>query len=622
MKPTQANSWERLQQNIDAEVESLEESIRALKESIRALNLRRNAHSPISSLPPEVFAAIFSFACLPGIPSLGGKLDHNLARIHLSHVCHQWREIALNQPLLWSHVDFTTLSLAGATEMLVRAKSVPLYLEAKRASWRCWESRWDGDQFRTFRTELRACIPQTCHLSINAKPYHLRSTVEKLVSPAPTLEYLSLFSRAVSNGRIGRTWDERDEVFIPDALFEGAAPRLSCLKLRDCNISWKSPLLKGLKYLQILTLSEHARPKLAVWLDALNEMPQLKMLTLHSASPIAPSFPFDVERTVTLSSLTHLDISASVTDCALALAHLELPALTWLCLILISYQNDNSLQGVLPYVARHAHGPQDIQPLQSLLVRNRDYLDRLGNRLDILAWPVPDIDVEVQVHDSPALLGATVPTRLAMSFRSENWQSDAAHPEILNAMMTALPLDNLVMLSAQDLDLTDYHHTSAHQDLSRQQLWLRHLPKWPLLRRVRLGPYVKRGFIETLLEDDGGRENPILPSLTELVLVKSELHASWARCLCDALTKRMEQGVPLGILDLSAYDRSPDDPTEVRLLSEVVVDVLAPNFMLGPEENLDAAAQKSRRMTRLWDNLVRGPFAEDENTDEEDEDNY
>jgi hypothetical protein len=148
-----------------------------------------------------VFAAIFSFACLPGIPSLGGKPDHNLARIHLSHVCHQWREIALNQPFLWSHVDFTTLSLAGATEMLVRAKSVPLYLEATRASWRCWETRWDGDRFDTFRTELQARVPHIRHLSINAKPYNLRSTLAVLVSPAPTLKYLSLFSRGVSNGR-------------------------------------------------------------------------------------------------------------------------------------------------------------------------------------------------------------------------------------------------------------------------------------------------------------------------------------------------------------------------------------------------------------------------------------
>jgi hypothetical protein len=609
MKLIQANSREILQQTIDAEVESLEESIQALKGSIRVLNLRRNALSPISSLPPEVFSAIFSFACLPGIPSLGGKPDQNLARIHVSHVCHQWREIALSQPLLWSHVDFTTLSLAGATKMLVRAKSIPLYLEATRASRRFWESRWDRDQFSRFRTELRARIPQICHLSIKAKRYHLHKTLVILVSPAPTLKYLSLFSRAVSNGRNGRTWDERDVVFIPDDLFKGAAPSLSCLKLHDCDISWKSPLLKGLKHLEIFTLSEHARPNLVVWLDALNEMPQLKMLTLHSASPIAPSFPFDVEWTVTLPSLTRLDISASVADCALALAHLELPALTWLCLILISYQNDNSVQGVLPYVARHAHGPQDIQPLRSILIRNDVFF------LDILAWPVPDIDVEV--HDPPALLGATVPTRVAISFDSP---SDA-HPEILDAVMTALPLDSLVMLAAQDLD----YRGRLAQDLSTQQFWLRHLPKWPFLRRVRLAPPVDRGFIGTLLEDNGGRENPLLPSLTELVLVNNESHAPSTRCLCDALTKRVEQGVPLEILDLSTYRQCPENPTEVRLLSEIVVDVLAPNYRWGSEEELDPeeldpAAQKAYRMMTLWEDLARGPFTGDNNIDKEDDD--
>lgn len=112
MNATQANSRERLQQAIDAEIESLEESLRALK-------LRRNALSAISSLPPEVLAAIFSLLCSShGIPSLGGKPDQNIAQICVSHVCHQWREIILNQPLLWSHVDFTALSSAGVTAVL------------------------------------------------------------------------------------------------------------------------------------------------------------------------------------------------------------------------------------------------------------------------------------------------------------------------------------------------------------------------------------------------------------------------------------------------------------------------------------------------------------------------
>ena len=605
MNPTQANSWERLHQAIDAEIKSLQESIRALKH-------RRNAVSPISSLPPEVFTTILSFACLPGIPSLGGKSHHNLARIHVSHVCHQWREIALNQPLLWSHIDFDTLNLEGATEMLVRAKSVPLYLEATSAPWCGWEFHTDSYhqimRFQTepqerFQTEFQACIPHTCFLSIDAKSRHLSNTLELFISPAPILKYLSLVSRGISNNRNRATWDGDHEVFIPDTLFEGIAPMLSCLELRNCDISWKSPLLKGLKSLKILTPSERARPNLAVWLDALNEMPQLQMLTLHSASPIALPPTFVVERIVTLPSLTHLDMSASVGECALALAHLDLPALTWLCVILKSYRNDSNVRGALPYLARHAHGSQDIQPLQSILISSYQ-----AYYLNILAWPVPNIDVEV--HDPPTLLGATVPTRVAISFRSEDWSLRNDYLEILDAVMTALPLDSLVMLAAQDLvglahDLTD-------------QFWLRHLPKWPLLRRVRLAPPVIYGFLATLLKDNGGRESPLLPSLTDLVIVMdpSDCVDPASTHLCNALIKRVEQGVPLEILDLRMYYPSHDTSAEIRALSEIVVNVLEPNLEGGPEERLDASAQMTLRMMRSWSLLAHGPFAKDDNIDE------
>jgi hypothetical protein len=290
------------------------------------------------------------------------------------------------------------------------------------------------------------------------------------------------------------------------------------------------------------------------------------------------------------------------------------PALTWLCLKLTIFQRDSNVQGALQYVTRHAHGPQDIQPLQSILIHN-EY-----SFLNILAWPVPDIDVEV--YDPPALLGATVPTRVAISFRSTSlsWVPPLA---ILDAVMTALPLDSLVMLAAQDLELTDYSRPCAlQQDLSRQrqQFWLRHLPKWPLLRRVRLASHVERGFIEALLEDNGGRESPLLPSLTELVLSKGELRAPWTCCLCDAMMKRVEQGVPLEILDLCMYHRYRDDSAAIRSLSEIVVDVLEPSFRGGPEEELDATAKKTRRMTAMWEHLTRCPFAKDENKDKEDDD--
>lgn len=185
------NSRERsLQQAIDAKINSLDESSRVLR-------LHRNTLSPISSLPPELFAAIFSHLFSPGTSSLAGgnlKPDHHLACLRASHVCHQWREIALHQPLLWSHVDFTK---AGATEILVRAKSAPLYLEA-----RILRHHWDDVRFTSFQKELQTRTPHICHLSISARLVHLKKIFDGLVAPAPTLESLSLIYRRKDRSRI------------------------------------------------------------------------------------------------------------------------------------------------------------------------------------------------------------------------------------------------------------------------------------------------------------------------------------------------------------------------------------------------------------------------------------
>ncbi|KAH8992339.1 hypothetical protein EDB92DRAFT_1987493, partial [Lactarius akahatsu] len=359
---SQENSREYQRQAIDAE-------IRLLQESLRALRRRRNALAPISSLPPELFAAIFSFLRLPpsGTTLLGMEPDRQLSWPHVAHVCHQWREVALNQPFFWSHVDFITLTPASATEMLVRAKSAPLYLEALVPKY-----HWDVHS----KKELQPRVSRICQLAISAEPFGLDMVLKGLVSPAPILEYLSLSGKKNKWGRAS----------VAGTLFNGSTPRLSRLDLRDCDISWKSPLFRGLKHLKINTLSANARPRLSFWLDALEEIPQLKTLVLHSASPITPSFPFDVERTVTLPSLIYINISASPEDCGLALAHLVLPALTSLCVTVISrVDSGGDVQRVLSYVARHAHGPQDTGPLQSVLIHCH------RARADILAWPVADI---------------------------------------------------------------------------------------------------------------------------------------------------------------------------------------------------------------------------------------
>jgi hypothetical protein len=118
-----------------------------------------------------------------------------------------------------------------------------------------------------------------------------------------------------------------DPATIPNNLFNCTAPRLTSLKLNKYDVSWKSPLLKGLQSLEILEPSAKARPELNDWLDALNEMSQLKDLSLQSATPVARLANPLISRTVTLPSLDYFCINSSAKDCALALAHLVLPLL-------------------------------------------------------------------------------------------------------------------------------------------------------------------------------------------------------------------------------------------------------------------------------------------------------
>ncbi|KAN0138236.1 hypothetical protein V8E53_004125 [Lactarius tabidus] len=532
MDSSKANSREYQRQAIDAEIKSLEESV---QESFRALRRRRNALAPISSLPTEVIAAIFSILRLVD----RRRTHHDLAwlrHLRVTHVCHQWREIALNNPLFWNHIDFTKLSLTGAAEMLVRAKKAPLHLEARIIGYEYGQQYTQNRaRFNAFIKELQPRVTNICRLEITAHASFFRRALKGLTSPAPTLESLSLSTRTIDCVR------SPSRASIPDTLFGGMAPRLSFLELYKCNISWKSPLLKGLRSLDIHRPSKH-RPSLADWLNALDEMPQLKKLILHSASPIAPPFPVNIERNVTLPFLQCLGISASAGECALALSHLVLPVLTELYINAKSVLlGGGDVLNLLPYVARHSHGPQDTQPLQNVTI--------CGERkhLEIFAYP----DTNAQVY-------YTVP-RVELSVRC------LCTNKILGPAMTALPLVNLLKL------------TALYSTQLDEVFWHTHGLQWPLLESVTLPPPAARGFREMILQDNSGHENPPFPSLTNLALHdEGTFTVPRALRLRDALMKRVDQGVPLETLEICSFFASCiDHSVVVEILSEIVAHVSA-----------------------------------------------
>ena len=520
-----AEPHDRIRQAIDDEIISLELSIRVLKS-------RRNALAPISRLPPETLAAIFSFLS----PSTNKEAFH-LKWICVSHVSRQWRETALNYPRLWSHIKLSKPVPAAIAEILSRAKMAPLDLEVDF-------SRWKGEQINAFERQLNAHISHTRHLKVSG---HLPS-FKQLVSSAPTLESLFL------SNRVG-LFDDSDPATIPNNLFNCTTPSLTSLELELCNISWKSPLLKGLQTLNIFCPSEEARPKLEDWLDALNEMPKLAILSLHDASPVAPLAPLILtsSRTVTLPSLTKFHIATSAKDCALALAHLVMPALTSLYIAAESYEMEGEdMRLLIPYVTRNICRLQDTEPLRSIMING----DRTHAK--VYAWTVADADLE---DCNPTMLfGTSIPTRLSFIARGIYWHP-GVNIGIFDALLTLLPVNSVSSFTAE----------RPSTKLS-EEFWLSQAPRWPSLKQARLGPTAVKAF-RNMLAEDAPPDGPRLPSLTKLILVDVTLTTPRMCSLGDMLIERVEQGVPLEALDLL---KCTAPAHAIQLLREIVVDVKEP----------------------------------------------
>jgi hypothetical protein len=212
----------------------------------------------------------------------------------------------------------------------------------------------------------------------------------------------------------------------------------------------------------------------------LNEIPQLETLILHSASPITPDENLLIsehQRTVSLPSLTKFDISAPAEDCASSFAHLVLPAVTLLRVEAESCDADgNDVRLLIPCISRNAHGSQDKEPLQSMVVSaDTTYVQ-------ILAWTVPDGDLEVRDMTSMFFTEThgSASVRVVFTVNCEDWWEENTNNMMLDALFRQLPLKAISTLTTRD-------HTRLYK-----RVWLHHAPRFAMLERVR--PFCNQGL--------------------------------------------------------------------------------------------------------------------------------
>jgi hypothetical protein len=178
-------------------------------------------------------------------------------------------------------------------------------------------------------------------------------------------------------------------------------------------------------------------------------------------------------------------------------------------------------------------------------------------RAEVLAWTIPDADVKV--YDLGTFFIASASAPLVFSATCSYWDY-GVETTIFDALLTVLPVDSVSTLTAQN-----------HTRLSKE-FWLNHAPRWPLLGQARLVSTAVRAFRDMLAED-APPDGPRLPSLTKLIPINIVLTAPRTYNLLDMLISRVEQGVPLGVLDLRKCGAAD---CAIQLLKEIVVDVQEP----------------------------------------------
>ncbi|KAI0041664.1 hypothetical protein FA95DRAFT_1598858 [Auriscalpium vulgare] len=344
------------------------------KKSWRRRDKPRNALAPISILPPEILALVFSFHAInqPAArenlpydiedPLAPNWIQSQLGWITVTHVCHQWRQVALQHASLWTNVSFS-LGDDCAEEMLRRSRT---FEESTSLTSR------SPPRMRTSSRERALLLDHIYHtqkILLMGSSGLLSPIVKSLTVPAPILETLDL------KGSIFRDYT----ITIPANLFGNHAPALRHLSLDGFRIPWDSPLLTNLTSLELsLSLSEAGgnaifsfeeitddefskdamEPTHEQLFAILERMPSLQLLSLDLCLPSAP-VPEDLtDRIVQLPCLTRLELVGSVINTFRLVQHLDFPPLTALrieCSNSSVASDNHDLDSLLRSVTQHFH---------------------------------------------------------------------------------------------------------------------------------------------------------------------------------------------------------------------------------------------------------------------------
>lgn len=285
-----------------------------------ALRTRRNVLVPIARLPFEILAHIFALVASESVPRPYTTLhashtgaSGSLGWIVVTHVCRQWRAVAMNSPWLWANC-VCALPVA-VCDLLVRSRNVPIIVSHDLGRYRVKHGPLKAIKLTLTQISrvkvLQLCIDED---SLDAL------TKTQLATPAPLLTSLEIsLSADVRLSFLHRL------ASLPPNIFAGEAPRLRRVSLVNCTIPWTSGILTGLTHIEIrlqsLTGPVEALPTSDQIFTVLGHCPELQELVLVETLP--ESGP--TREQLYLPRLQRLVLSDKALSCAHFFQNISIP---------------------------------------------------------------------------------------------------------------------------------------------------------------------------------------------------------------------------------------------------------------------------------------------------------
>ncbi|KAI0330905.1 hypothetical protein GY45DRAFT_680779 [Cubamyces sp. BRFM 1775] len=300
---------------------AIEDDIFEHEKAIIDLKGRLNTMTTIARLPPELLSEVFLYVAKAAYEDPRASYNRYYhssifyAWVSVTHVCRNWRAIALNTPRLWGHVVVSKKSVVD--EMLARSKKAPLFVSAHVIS--------PEDE----RSKLLKSIGQDAsrlqELRLSGPVRVLQDVLRQFTEPSPALERL-----IVSESVPPQYW--ASDTSAP-SMFQAQHPSLRYLELSRLIFSWTNSLLSssGVTHLKLVGRldSQSMLGTFEHLLSAIEQMPRLEVLDLEDAIPRLPDDTKTLptpQRTLSLPRLQRLSLSGNSLDCGNLLNHLSFPS--------------------------------------------------------------------------------------------------------------------------------------------------------------------------------------------------------------------------------------------------------------------------------------------------------